>query len=276
MNLERGDGGILPDGGESEESNGEETEERGESEADEQGDEIDGDEGTYALTITVEDEDGGYVQNATVTVEDKQGGQSEQQQTGSDGEASFRLENSDYIVEADSSEGSTEDQLAIDSEDKELTLTIVPDEADREPEEHELTVTVEDAEGDPIPQADLTVESDDMGIVEGLLDSAERQGTDSSGEAAFSLEDAEYTIEASTDGKELERTIEIDGENEEVTLTFDIEDEEEETEEAEEERGGPKEAEGDVSEDETESHGTARGTTCCILTSKDCFWTCSD
>ncbi|WP_435076957.1 hypothetical protein [Halococcus sp. AFM35] len=296
MNSDRGDDGtlsekpqtraILADGGESEEGDdesgeapdseqdesSEEPNDRDESEESEEEDESDeemesGENGTHELAITVENEDGSYVQSATVTAEDMEGGRlegPEEQETGSDGEVTFRLEDGDYIVEADADGDRAEEQVAVDGADEERTLTLVTDEAVDEPEEYELTVAVESSDGDPLPQADLTVESNDMGIVEGLLDDPERQGTDSSGEATFALEDATYTVEAEIEGEQLERTVDIDGADEDVTLTVDVEDSEEDADE-EEGRRGPKEAEGEVSDDESASHGTDRGTTVLYL-----------
>ncbi len=281
---------ILTDGGESEEGDDEseetqdseqgessgESNDRDESEAPEEGEGPDeetdesGENGTHELAITVENEDGSYVKSATVTAEDMEGGRlegPEEQETGSDGEVTLRLEDGDYIVEADADGDRAEEQVAVDGADEERTLTLVTDEAADEPEQYELTVAVESSDGDPLPQTDLTVESNDMGIVEGLLDDPERQGTDSSGEATFALEDATYTVEAEAEGEQLERTVDIDGADEDVTLTVDVEEGGEEADEEEEEEGrrGPKEAEGEVSADESASHGTDRGTTVLYL-----------
>lgn len=289
---------IVTDGGEDENESDEDTNdeeaqdsEQGESsdssdeqeESEESSDDSDGDNDdseeeteseetdTHELAITVENEDGSYVQNVTVTADDMGSGRlesPEEQETGSDGDVTFRLADGDYIVEADADGDRAEEQIAVDGADEERTLTLVTDEAAEEPDEYELTVAVESSDGDPLSQADLTVESNDMGIVEGLLDDPERQGTDSSGEATFELEDATYTVEAEVEGEQLERTVDIDGEDEDVTLTVDVEEDEEGEEgEAEEEEGrrGPKEAEGEVSEDESASHGTDRGTTVLYL-----------
>jgi hypothetical protein len=268
------DSGATQDSGQDESS--EETNDREESEESEDEEEPDeetdesGENGTHELAITIENEDGSYVQSATVTAEDMGGGRlegPEEQETGSDGEVTFRLADGDYVVEADADGGHAEEQVAVDGADEERTLTLVTDETTDEPEKYELTVAVESSDGDPLPQADLTVESNDMGIVEGLLDDPERQGTDSSGEATFELEDATYTVEAEVEGEDLERTVDIDGEDEDVTLTADVEEDggEEEAEDEEEGRRGPKEAEGEVSEDESASHGTDRGTTVLYL-----------
>ena len=146
------------------------------------------------------------------------------------------------------------------------TNTVLPDGGEREDDEddeserYELTVAVEGTDGEPIPQANLTIESDEMGIVEGFLDDAEELSTDSSGEATVELENAEYTVDAEVNGEQLDRTVEIDGEDETITLTVDTE-----TNGDEDEESDPKEAEGDVSEDESESHGTERGTTVLYL-----------
>jgi hypothetical protein len=298
MNTDRGDDTlsdktrartILTDGGESEEGDdeseetqdseqdesSEESNDREENEESEEEEEPDeetdesGENDTHELAITVENDDGSYVQSATVTAEDMEGGRlegPEEQETGSDGEVTFRLEDGDYIVEADADGDRAEEQVAVDGGDEERTLSLVTDEAADEPEQYELTVAVESSDGDPLPQADLTVESNDMGIVEGLLDDPERHGTDSSGEATFALEEATYTVEAEVEGEQLERTVDIDGEDEDVTLTVDVEEDEEEEETEEEEgRRGPKEAEGEVSADESASHGTDRGTTVLYL-----------
>ncbi|MCH7660792.1 MAG: carboxypeptidase regulatory-like domain-containing protein, partial [Euryarchaeota archaeon] len=243
-----------------EEQEGEEDEGE-EGEEGEQEEEVDDDEESERneLIVVVENENGEYIQGATVSLENKDDdslGGGEQQDTGSDGETRFLVEDGDYVVEAESDEGSAEDQFSLEGDD-EVTLTVVSDE-----ETHSLTVTVQDEEGDPVSGASITVESEDMGVIEGFRNSPTEAETDASGQSSFDLVEGQYTVTVEADNEKNDQAVEIEDGDEEATLTLDVAEDEEEEEEG---RVGPKEAEGEVDEDESASHGTERGSTVLYL-----------
>ena len=107
---------------------GEDDQEPAEAE-NEEGDE--GDEGTYDLTLTIQAEDGEPVPGATLTAERTDMGLVEgfrdspaQDDTDADGRASFELEEGEYSIKVEADGKETERTVAIDGEDKDVTLTV--------------------------------------------------------------------------------------------------------------------------------------------------------
>ena len=144
------------------------------------------------------------------------------------------------------------------------------DEGDEET--YEVTVTVQNGDGESVPAASLTLEESGLGLIEGFRSNPTRGETDADGQVSFEVGEGEYEIEATSDGAQAERTLTVDG-DEELTLTVDIgeragdEEGNGDKDEAveEDERSGPKEAEGRIAEEETPKHGTPRGTTVLYL-----------
>ncbi|MFD1563874.1 carboxypeptidase regulatory-like domain-containing protein [Haloarchaeobius amylolyticus] len=83
-----------------------------------------------SLAVTVEDENGTAIENATVEVTEDTAllGSSEEKEVDDDGEATFDLEDGEYTVVADDVDGYTSenDTVTIDGDDKEITLTLEP------------------------------------------------------------------------------------------------------------------------------------------------------
>lgn len=97
-------------------------------------------EETHELTVTVETAEGDPVQGSTVSVDGEGGllggllGGGESDETGDDGEVTLQLEDGEYTVSAGADEGSATDDVNIEGDDEELSLTIEADEDEEDGE----------------------------------------------------------------------------------------------------------------------------------------------
>ena len=155
----------------------------------------------HTLTVEVQDQDGEPLADATVSVD------GEQVTTDADGIATVELEDGEYTVTAEKDgyeEASTD--VTIDGEDESVSLTL-----EAVADLHTLTVEVQDQDGEPLADATVSVDG-------------EQVTTDADGIATVELEDGEYTVTAEKDGYEEASTdVTIDGDDESVTLALDAE-----------------------------------------------------
>lgn len=183
-------------------------------------------EATHNLSVLVEDDGGGPIENATVTLE---GDSDQETDVDEDGEAVFDVEEGEYTVtvEADGYDGDEAD-VELDGDDEEITLVLEAVSSDDDAEanddegERTLTVLVEDDEGDPVENTTVTLEeSDSLGFFGG----AEETESDEDGEATFDVQDGEYSVAADAEGYERDEVdVEIDGEDEVILLLLEHED----------------------------------------------------
>jgi len=187
------------------------------------GDETNTDE-SHVLTAVIESQAGTPIDNATVTVEPGSGSNVSKSVDGT-GEAEFILEDGEYAVTANADGyNPAETTVQVDGTDKTITLTLEQQtQADSDTDDsggkHTLAVTVKDENGTAVENATVEVTED------ALLFEKETKEVGDDGEAAFELDDGEYTVTADADGYTFaERPVTIDGRDESITLTLESKD----------------------------------------------------